>query len=212
VPRLVVVRHGETDWSRSGRHTSTTDVALTPAGEEAARQLAARLAGMRFAAVLCSPRGRAQRTAQLAGFGHATVEPLLAEWDYGAYEGITTAKIRETQPGWSIWDSDPSGGETADAVGERADRVIAHLRALDGDSLVFSHAHFLRVLAARWLGSPASFGRHFALSTASVGMLGWQREDSVIELWNDTAHMDAAPRGDWDREQPDSETATSASA
>jgi broad specificity phosphatase PhoE len=199
VLRLVVVRHGETEWSRLGRHTSRTDIPLTPEGEEAGRLVALRLADHHFAAVFTSPLRRARDTSGLAGFGHAEIEPNLTEWDYGEFEGITTADIRRQRPGWSIWDDDPAGGETAQQVAHRADQVLARVASVDGDVLVFSHAHFLRVLAARWLGYPPADGRHLALSTAAISILGWQREDRVLELWNDTSHLDIAMRGDWDR-------------
>lgn len=197
--RLVVVRHGETEWSRQGRHTSRTDLALTADGEAAGRLLAQRLRGGVFSLVLTSPLQRARQTAALAGFADAELDPDLTEWDYGRYEGVTTADIRRDRANWSIWDDDPPDGETATQVAQRADRVLARVAGLDGDVLVFSHAHFLRVLAARWLGYGPREGRHFALSTAAISILGWQREDPVVELWNDTSHLDITMRGDWDR-------------
>lgn len=179
-----LVRHGETEWSRSGRHTSTTDLPLLPEGEEVARGLGDRLERREFGLVLTSPRQRARRTAELAGFPDAVVDDDLAEWAYGDYEGITTDQIRESVPGWTIWTGDCPGGETADEVGERLDRVIARLTAADGPSLVFAHGHSLRVLTARWLGLPAADGRFFRLGTATVSVLAHERESPVVLRWN----------------------------
>ena len=193
-PRLWLVRHGETEWSASGRHTSRTDVELTGEGESAARALAERLAGVEFARVLCSPRLRARRTAELAGFGDAAgVEVLddLAEWDYGDDEGLTTPEIREQRPGWSVWTDGPRGGETAAQVASRADRVVAAVRAGTGDVLAFSHGHLCRVLGARWIGQPVSLGAHLELATASVSVLGWERETPTLERWNETGDLGA---------------------
>jgi probable phosphoglycerate mutase len=181
---LYLVRHGATEWSTSGRHTSTTDLPLLPEGEEAAKELAPRLAGLDFAAVLTSPRVRARRTAELAGFPDAVVDPDLAEWDYGTYEGITTAEIHRTDPGWTIWDGVTPGGETADQVAARLDRVVASARSREGDTLVFAHGHSLRVLAARWLGQPAAYGRLFYLATATLSVLGEDRGQPVVSRWN----------------------------
>jgi broad specificity phosphatase PhoE len=179
-----LVRHGATEWSESGRHTSTTDVPLLPQGEDAARALAPRLAGHPFALVLTSPRERARRTAELAGFPDAVVDADLAEWDYGDLEGLTSEQIRQTYPGWTIWDGPWPGGETADQVARRFDRVVARCRAADGRVLVFSHGHALRVLAARWLGLAAAEGRHLFLDTATVSVLGEDRETPVVLRWN----------------------------
>ncbi|GAB6983958.1 histidine phosphatase family protein [Nocardioides pyridinolyticus] len=181
---LWLVRHGPTEWSESGRHTSTTDLPLLPAGEEAARSLAPRLAEAVFAQVLTSPRLRARRTAALAGFASADVDEDLVEWGYGDYEGRTTADIRETVPGWSVWTHPTPGGETAASVTERLDRVVARVRAVDGPTLVFGHGHSLRALAARWLGLDVAEGRHLRLDTATVSWLGWERESPVILRWN----------------------------
>jgi probable phosphoglycerate mutase len=181
---LWVVRHGETEWSASGRHTSTTDVPLTPAGEDAARQLGARLAGTSFDLVLTSPRERARRTAALAGFPEAHVEEDLAEWAYGDYEGVTTRTIRETVPGWTVWTHPSPGGETADQVGRRLDRVVAEVRAHGGRVLVFGHGHASRVLAARWLDQPVAEGRFFRLDTATISVLGFEHESPVVTRWN----------------------------
>jgi broad specificity phosphatase PhoE len=181
---LWVVRHGETEWSASGRHTSVTDVPLTGAGEDAARALGARLAGVQFDLVLTSPRTRARRTAELAGFPDAHVEDDLAEWAYGEYEGVTTPTIRETVPGWTIWTHPAPGGEDAEQVGRRLDRVVAKVRAAGGRALVFGHGHASRVLAARWLAQPVAEGRLFRLDTATVSVLGYERESPVVARWN----------------------------
>ncbi|GAB7004182.1 acid phosphatase [Nocardioides sp. AN3] len=181
---VYLVRHGATEWSVSGRHTGTTDVPLLPDGEEAARALAPRLSGIDFDLVLTSPRQRARRTAELAGFPGAVVDDDLGEWGYGAYEGVTTDTIRETDPGWTIWTGLTPGGETCEQVGTRLDRVIARVRAAGGDVLVFGHGHALRALAARWLGLPATEGRLFRLDTATLSVLGLEREQPVILHWN----------------------------
>lgn len=184
VGELWLARHGETAWSRSGRHTSRTDVPLTPDGEQAARELAPRLAGTAFARVLTSPRARARRTAELAGFPDAQPSDDLVEWDYGDYEGVTTAEIRETVPGWTIWtDSCPDGEEATD-VARRLDRVVEEVRALGGPVLVFSHGHALRALAARWLGLPVADGRLLRLDTATLSVLGYERDVPVVVRWN----------------------------
>jgi probable phosphoglycerate mutase len=185
---IVLVRHGETAWTITGRHTSRTDVPLTDVGRRQAAQLATRLAERRFATVLTSPRQRAIQTCHLAGFGgEAKTCEDLVEWDYGAYEGRTTAQIRTDVPGWSLWRDGVPDGETAAEVAARADRVLESCRQANGDVLVFSHGHFLRVLAARWLGLDASEGRLFALSPASVSVLGREREQPVVVRWNDVA-------------------------
>ncbi len=181
---LWVVRHGETEWSRDGRHTSTTDLDLTEEGERVARTLAERLDPADFDLVLSSPRLRAVRTAQLAGFEHPEVDDDLVEWAYGDYEGITTPEIRETVPGWTVWSHPCPGGETGAEVAARLDRVVQRARAIDGRTLVFSHGHASRVLAARWLGLPAESGRHFLLGTATVSTLAWERESPAIARWN----------------------------
>ena len=183
---LWLVRHGETAWSRDRLHTSVTDVPLTEAGMEAARLLGGRLSGHGFSLVLTSPRLRARHSAELAGYPGAQVDDDLVEWDYGRYEGISTARIRETEPGWSIWSHPAPGGETAGQVQQRVDRVIARARATEGDVLVFGHAHSLRALAARWLGRPVTDGRHYRLDTGSLSVLGYERETPVIVHWNST--------------------------
>ena len=187
--QLWLVRHGETEWSRDGRHTGLTDIPLTEAGRAQATALGERLAGHRFALVLTSPRSRATETARLAGFGQAITDPDLAEWDYGALEGRRTAEIEADYPGWTIWSGPWPDGETIDQVSARADRVIARCLApeVDGDALVFGHGHMLRVLAARWLGLAGILGGIFGLSTASVSVLGWEHDRPIIETWNETA-------------------------
>jgi broad specificity phosphatase PhoE len=185
---VVLVRHGETEWSRSGQHTGRTDVPLTDAGRAQAGRLRAQLEGRRFARVLTSPMGRAVETCRLAGLAdHAQVTDDLREWDYGEYEGITTPQIRERRPGWNLWRDGCPGGETAGQVGARADRVIGPLRSLEGDAALFGHGHLLRVLAARWVRLGPEDGARLALSTATVSVLGWERETPVIRLWNRSA-------------------------
>jgi broad specificity phosphatase PhoE len=181
---LWIVRHGETEWSRDGRHTSTTDIGLTPEGEEVARSLEARLADADIDLALTSPRARARRTAELAGFPDPQVDDDLVEWDYGDYEGLTTPEIRETVPGWTVWSQPCPGGETAEEVGRRLDRVVDRVQEHGGRVLVFSHGHASRVLAARWLGLPPTDGRHFVLGTATLSVLGWERESPAVLRWN----------------------------
>ena len=185
VPEVVLVRHGETEWSRTGRHTGTSDIPLTAKGREQARMLGNMLRGRRFGRVLTSPLQRASETCRLAGLGERTEEcPDLREWDYGVYEGRTTADIRKEIAGWTVWSHPVPGGETADAVGRRADRVIESMRGVDGDVALFAHGHILRVLAARWCGLDAASGRLFALDTTTLSILGHERETPVIRLWN----------------------------
>lgn len=179
-----VVRHGETGWSREGRHTSVTDIPLTGDGERVARELAAGLSGGRFGLVLTSPLQRARRTAELAGFPGAHVDEDLVEWRYGEYEGVTTAQIRERVPGWTVWTHPCPGGEDATAVATRLDRVVGKLRAHGGRCLVFGHGHALRALAARWIGLPGADGRLLALHTATVGVLGYEHDAAVVDRWN----------------------------
>lgn len=190
-PRIWLVRHGETEWARLGRHTGHTDIPLTDAGRAQAEALAPRLAGLVFAAVLSSPLARASETARLSGFeGVVVPEPDLREWDYGDDEGRTTLEIRAERPGWTIWRNGVRGGEAIEAVAARADRVIARARALEGDTLVFSHGHMGRILGARWVGLPPSAGARLALATATISILGWERETPVISRWNDGIDLD----------------------
>jgi broad specificity phosphatase PhoE len=186
---LVLLRHGETEWSASGRHTSVTDVPLTDAGHEAARRLRDRLAGWEFALALTSPRARARETAAVAGFPDAEVDDDLVEFDYGEYEGLTTPQIREGRPGWSVWEDGSPGGETVEEVGARADRVIERVTAVDGDAVVFAHGHLLRVLGARWIGLEPKRGGNLALDTGAVCELSYERERRAIWVWNDTSHL-----------------------
>lgn len=184
---LVLVRHGETAWSRSGRHTSSTDLELTPAGCDEARAAAGKLAGRTFAAVFTSPMQRARETCGIAGLGDgAIVTDDLHEWDYGRYEGLTTAQIREHRPGWTIFNGDPPGGETAAEVGARADRVIerAVTAAVGGDVALFSHGHFLRVVGTRWIGLPPRDGALLRLDTATICVLGYEHGNRVLHVWN----------------------------
>jgi probable phosphoglycerate mutase len=187
-PRLWLVRHGETEWSAAGRHTGTTDVPLTPAGEAEAATLGDRLRSNTFALVLTSPRRRARETCRLAGFGdRAVVDDDLAEWDYGADEGRTTPEIQRDRPDWSIWTDGPRAGETIDDVAARAGRVVARARAAAGDTLAFAHGHLLRILAAGWVGLAPVDGRLLLLEPATISVLGWERDTAVIERWNEPA-------------------------
>jgi broad specificity phosphatase PhoE len=182
--QLWLVRHGETEWSRGGQHTSTTDLALTEKGEAAARTLKGPLAGIDFVRVLTSPRRRAVHTAELAGFPDAELDEDLAEWAYGDYEGVTTPEIRKTVPDWTVWTHPSPGGETPQQVTERLDRVVARAREADGKTLVFAHGHSLRALATRWLGLDVSEGRLFALDTSTISVLGVDRGTQVVRQWN----------------------------
>lgn len=185
-----LVRHGETEWARLGRHTGRTDVPLTDVGRAQARGLGRRLAGHPFAVVLTSPLSRAAETTAIAGFGSVAVtDPDLQEWDYGDLEGRLTVDIAKVYPGWTIWRGPWPGGETLDDVAGRADRVIARLATTDGDALVVAHGHLLRVLAARWLGLPPVSGGLLALGTATVSILGHDRDTPVIETWNEDCHL-----------------------
>jgi len=178
-----LIRHGETEWTLSGAHTSRTDLALTEQGEARAVKLQDLLCGHVFAEVWSSPMRRAMRTAQLAGFAPKIAEDLR-EWDYGAYEGLTTPEIQKTAPGWSIWTSTPEGGETAEQVQARAERVILRAQSAAGDVALFGHGHMFRVLAATWLAMEPQRGRSFALGTGTVSVLGHERETRVIRVWN----------------------------
>ena len=197
VQRVVLVRHGETAWSRTGRHTGRSDIPLDPQGAVQAERLRGRLREWRFAEVLCSPLQRARRTCEIAGCAtSARLDPEIEEWDYGTYEGRTADQIRADCPGWTIWKDGVLGGETAADVGRRADAVIERVRGVAGDVALFSHGHFLRILAARWCNLPVLVGERLALSPAALSVLGYDRDDPVIWLWNDTCHLDevsAAP-------------------
>lgn len=183
--RVVLVRHGETEWSVTGRHTGRTDVPLTDEGRRQAEALGVCLKGWRFALVLTSPRRRAVDTCRLAGLGDmAQVRDDLMEWDYGDYEGRTTPEIRSERPGWTLWSHGVPGGENVEQVGARADGVLAEARQAEGDVALFSHGHLMRVLAARWIDLPADRGRNLALATASVSVFGYERETPVIVRWN----------------------------
>jgi len=195
-PIVALARHGETEWSLSGQHTGLTDLPLTANGEDQARRLGERLKGMKFARVLTSPLQRATRTCELAGFGPGAVvaaltDPDLVEWNYGDYEGIRTAEILRTRPGWQLFRDGCPGGESPAQIGARADRVITRLRASAADALIFSSGHISRILAARWLGLPPSAGTYFILGTASLSLLGYEHDltEPAIRLWNDMPHL-----------------------
>jgi len=195
LPLMYLARHGETAWSRSGQHTGLTDLPLTESGETEARQLGKRLAGLAFAKVFTSPLQRAAHTCELAGFGAvAEKDADLVEWNYGKYEGLRTAEIHAEAPDWQLFRDGCPGGETPAQVGARADRIINRARAANGDVLIFSSGHFLRVLAARFLGLEPAGGKLFTLSTASVSLLGFENNLSqpVVRLWNDTSHLTSA--------------------
>jgi len=192
-PIIYLVRHGETAWSLSGQHTGLTDLPLTQRGERNARLLGRRLSGLVFAKVLTSPLQRAVRTCELAGFGPiAEVDRDLLEWNYGDYEGRRTVEIHAERPEWQLFRDGCPGGESPSQVGARADRVVSRVRAIQGDVLLFSSGHFLRVLAARWLGLEPAAGRLLLLSTASVSALSYEHNlfEPVIQLWNDTRHVE----------------------
>ena len=194
LPIVYLARHGETAWTVSGQHTGLTDLPLTERGERNARRLAERLRGAIFAKVLTSPLQRATRTCELAGFGTlAEIDRDLLEWNYGEYEGRLTADIHRERSDWQLFRDGCPGGESPNEVGTRADRVVKRVRAEKGDVLLFSSAHFLRVLAARWLGLDAAFGRYFVLSTASLSALGYEHNlsEPVIRLWDDTRHVES---------------------
>ena len=190
VTRLVVLRHGQTEWSLSGRHTGRSDIPLTDEGRRQAAAAAFRLDGLAFERVWTSPLSRTTETARLAGLHDAVPREDLAEWDYGEYDGRTTAEIREERPGWEIFRDGVVGGESIEDVTERVDRVIEDARSISGDVLVVSHGHLSRVLTARWLELDASYGRTFAISPASLSMLGWKRELPVVLRWNDACHLE----------------------
>jgi broad specificity phosphatase PhoE len=193
LPVVYTARHGETAWTVSGQHTGLTDLPLTPTGERNAKRLGDRLKGMSFAKVFTSPLERVRRTCELAGFGDvAQIDSDLVEWNYGEYEGLTSAQILERRPDWQLFRDGCPGGESPTQIGERADRVVQRVRAVDANVLLFSSGHFLRVLAARWLAfGPASGGKYFVLSTASLSALSYEHDRSqpVIQLWNDNHHV-----------------------
>jgi probable phosphoglycerate mutase len=192
LPTVYLARHGETAWSLSGQHTGLTDLLLTERGERNARRLEERLDGLTFARVFTSPLMRAARTCELAGFrGVAEIDRDLLEWNYGDYEGRRTVEIDARRPGWQLFRDGCPGGESPRQVGDRADQVVSRVRAVRGDVLLFSSGHFLRVLAARWLGIEPEAGRYFLLSTASVSALGYEHNlaQPVIRLWDDTRHV-----------------------
>jgi broad specificity phosphatase PhoE len=182
--RIFLVRHGETEWSASGKHTSRTDLELIEEGRERAIQLGQQLAGIRFELVLSSPLRRALETCELAGFGEQMeLCEELHEWDYGEYEGITTPDIRRERPGWNLWRDGCPGGEEPEEVAARADRVLARLRSAGGNALAFGHGHISRVITARWLGLDVAGGARFAMAAGSVGVLGYERETEVLQRW-----------------------------
>jgi broad specificity phosphatase PhoE len=185
-PALYLVRHGDTEWSQSGRHTSTTDLPLLPVGEDKARELAPVLASLSLTRVLCSPRARARETCLLAGFSEERIETCedLVEWDYGSYEGLTSAEIREQRPDWDLWRDGCPSGESPAQVSARADRVIAQAAGSAGDVIAFAHGHILRVVAARWAGFDVSAGGRLWLAPATVSKLGHEHVVRVIEMWN----------------------------
>jgi probable phosphoglycerate mutase len=192
-PRLFLLRHGNTDWSDSRKHTGRTDIPLNPSGERHALLLGARLQGERFARVFVSPLLRVRRTCQLAGFAeHAEVNPDLTEWDYGSYEGLLTTDVHRTRPDWYLYRDGAPGGESPEQVAARADRFVALVRSIDGDVAAFSSAQIIRMIAARWLGLPALAAKYFYTETASVGILGYEhdRVQPVVHLWDDVGALD----------------------
>jgi probable phosphoglycerate mutase len=192
LPVVYLARHGETAWTISGQHTGLTDIPLTERGERNARRLGERLDGLTFAHVFTSPLQRARQTCELAGFGAAAqVDPELVEWNYGDYEGRKTVDIRKERPDWQLFRDGCPGGESVAQIGARADRVIARLRSLDGDILLFSSGHFLRVFGARWCGLEPSAGRYLYLGTATLSVVGYERDrqSPVLRLWNDARHV-----------------------
>jgi len=189
---IYLARHGETAWTISGQHTGRTDLPLTERGEHNAMRLGERLKGLSFAKVFTSPLQRARRTCELAGFGSvAEIDPALVEWDYGEYEGLRSDQILAKRPDWQLFRDGCPGGESPEQIGARADRVVNRVRALSGNVLLFSSGHFLRVLAARWVGLPPAGGRYFLLSTASLSALGYEHDlsEPVVRFWNDTGHV-----------------------
>jgi broad specificity phosphatase PhoE len=191
LPKIYLARHGETEWTKTGQHTGRTDIPLTPRGEDDARLIGSRLAHLSFARVFTSPLQRAKRTAELAGYS-PEVDPDLMEWDYGEYEGRKTADIRAARPGWLLLRDGAPNGETFAQIAGRADRVVARLKGLSGNVLVFAHGHYLRVLAARWLGADVRFAQHLLLGTSSISILSFDHgraDEPAIMLWNDDRHL-----------------------
>jgi broad specificity phosphatase PhoE len=182
--RIWLIRHGETEWTRSGQHTGTTDIALTDNGREQARSLAPLVAGAHLVRALSSPMARALETARLAGIADPEITNDLCELGYGEYEGRTTAEIRKTDPGWSVWDDDAPGGEKLAAAATRCRRVIDQVEGSDGDVALFGHGHIFRILGATWIGLPPAGGKLLGLSPASVSILGHEHEYRVVDLWN----------------------------
>jgi broad specificity phosphatase PhoE len=188
--KVFLVRHGETAWSLSGQHTSLTDLALTERGQEEARLVAPRLAKHKFTKVFCSPMQRAQETCRLTGLSaQAQIDDDLREWNYGQYEGLTTAEIRKQNPNWLLFRDGAPGGESPEQVSARADRMVQKIMATQGDVAIFAHGHITRVLGVRWIGFDIGAAKGFSLSTASLGTLGFERETPVIQLWNDVSHL-----------------------
>lgn len=193
LPQVVLVRHGDTEWTKTRRHTGSTDIPLTDSGRAQAETLRGALAGRDFARVLTSPLQRAIETSRLAGLDDgAERRAELTEWDYGDYEGETTADIRKTTPDWSLWRDGCPGGESAADIGARVDPVIAELRGLEADAAIVAHGHLLRVFAARWIEQAAELGGRLGLSTAAVSVLGWEREVPVLWLWNEAGQVQRA--------------------
>ncbi|MEP1124816.1 MAG: histidine phosphatase family protein [Ilumatobacter sp.] len=193
--RIVLARHAETEWSISGRHTGRSDIALTQEGRDAAVQLGRRIAGHSFDRVISSPLERARSTALLADFPDPEIDDDLLEWDYGDYEGVTTADIRAERPDWELWTDGTPNGESPADVAARADALVADAVRIcegGGDAIVFGHGHMLTALAVRWIGLPIEHGKHFRISTGSIGVLRWKRENRVLDLWNDRSHLTRA--------------------
>jgi len=193
--RIVLARHAETEWSITGRHTGRTDIALTEAGRDAAIALGKRLEGFRFDRVISSPLTRARTTAELAGYADPEIDDNLLEWDYGDYEGVTTPDIRAMEPGWELWTDGAPNGESPDDLAARADAAVQHAVGIcesGCDAIVFGHGHMLTALAVRWIGLPIAHGKHFRISTGSIGILRWKREHRVLDLWNDRSHLTRA--------------------